>query len=125
LTAYALVNSNQTERLAVEARLAESHDARRAVEEIVQTADLLARELAAEPAPRLSAEQRAVIESEAELMPANVVRVPFGAAPLLDGALRERPASRLVPFTAAAVFNARRIPLRATVRLEQGSAVTT
>jgi anti-sigma factor RsiW len=65
LTAYALGELDDTERVAIEAELAESADARRTVEEILRTAALLEQELQMEPPLALSEDQRKAIETEA------------------------------------------------------------
>ncbi len=61
LTAYALGELEDTERLAVEADLAENSDAQRFVEDVRATARLLTEELHHEPAPALHPEQRYAI----------------------------------------------------------------
>jgi Ca-activated chloride channel family protein len=62
LTAYALGELDDTETAAVEAIVADSHDAQRFVEDIRETARLLRDELHAEPHPSLSEEQKHLIE---------------------------------------------------------------
>jgi Ca-activated chloride channel family protein len=64
LTAYALGELDPADRLEVEALLAESAEARQAVEDIRQTAAQLEHELKTEPCPRLSDVQRERLESE-------------------------------------------------------------
>ncbi len=65
LTAYALGELDEAARSAVEARMAEDPAARQAVEETRRAARILSGELAAEPAPQLTAEQRAAVEARA------------------------------------------------------------
>jgi Ca-activated chloride channel homolog len=66
LTAYALGELPASERAEVEARLAESDDLRRELEEIRSTVAVLRETLAAEPHVELSPEQRAAIEQAAQ-----------------------------------------------------------
>jgi len=61
LTAYALGELDEKERAEIEALLAGSEDARREVEDIRRTSELLTQELAAEPSPGLSDAQRAAL----------------------------------------------------------------
>ncbi|MCX6905953.1 MAG: hypothetical protein NTW03_21235 [Verrucomicrobia bacterium] len=61
LTAYALGELPPSERAAVEAELSQSPECRQAVEEIRETATLLARELAAEPCPELRGTQQEAV----------------------------------------------------------------
>jgi Ca-activated chloride channel family protein len=62
LTAYALGEVEEDDRLAIEAQLAECADSRLAVEEIRVTAKLLTEQLQREPSPGLARAQRDVIE---------------------------------------------------------------
>ena len=64
LTAYALGELDAAETARIEERLASDDEARRAVEEIRRTAEVLTRELAAEPAASLGAAFREVIVNE-------------------------------------------------------------
>ena len=61
LTAYALGELTPSERAAVEAELSQSPECRQAVEEIRETATLLARELATEPCPELRGTQQEAV----------------------------------------------------------------
>ncbi len=62
LTAYALGELNPSERAEIEAMLAESSEARTALEEIRETIGLLSRELTFEPALTLTMTQRQAVE---------------------------------------------------------------
>jgi Ca-activated chloride channel family protein len=75
LTAYALGELSERERAEVEARLAESEDVRRELEEIQATVAVLRETLAGEPHVELSAAQRQAVEQEARR--ARVVRFPI------------------------------------------------
>src|SRR5262245_16302079 len=81
LTAYALGELDEAEREAVEARLEQSPEARRAAQEILQTANLLTQELANEPPVRLTPEQRELIEASSDPVPANAVPPAFWRRP--------------------------------------------
>ncbi|MGB2820395.1 MAG: transcriptional regulator, partial [Phycisphaerae bacterium] len=63
LTAYALDELNEAGRAEVEARIAADSSARQAVEDARRVAGILGDELAAEPAPQLTAAQRAAVET--------------------------------------------------------------
>jgi len=81
LTAYALGELDEPARREVEAALEGDEAARRAVEEIRSVAGMLTEQLAAEPAPGLTAEQRRAVQ----VQPAGPVRrirlwVPLAAA---------------------------------------------
>jgi len=65
LTAYALGELDEATRADVEARMAEDPAAREAVEETRRAAGILREELAAEPALKLTAAQRAAVEANA------------------------------------------------------------
>jgi len=75
LTAYALDELDDAERAEVEKLLEQSPEARAAVEEIRQTAELLTGEFANEPVAALSAEQRRAIEAATEEVAAGVPAV--------------------------------------------------
>ncbi len=64
LTAYALGELDEADRSAVEAILADSPEARQALEEIQATSRLLVDQLGAESIPALSLEQRLTIEDQ-------------------------------------------------------------
>jgi Ca-activated chloride channel family protein len=64
LTAYALGDLDDAERTQVESELADSPEAREAVEDIRRTADLLQQELQAEPAAAMSHDQRCAIDAQ-------------------------------------------------------------
>ncbi|UCE60967.1 MAG: von Willebrand factor type A domain-containing protein [Phycisphaerales bacterium] len=68
LTAYVLGELDEKERADVEAMLAESEEARRAVEEIRRTTGLVEDELQKEPVLALTGEQRKAIEDKAAQM---------------------------------------------------------
>ena len=72
LTAYALGELDAVERAQVEAMLAESAEARAALQSIRETIALLSRELTFEPALMLTNSQRQVVE-QAAVMPKSVV----------------------------------------------------
>ena len=63
LTAYALGELDDQDRAEVEALLAESKDACKALEDIRRVAGMLSQDLQAEPAPQLTDEQRKQIET--------------------------------------------------------------
>ena len=65
LTAYALGELPEAQRAEVEAELARSPQARRAVEEIRRVGEELRKELSSEPAPSLSDGQRLAVAAEA------------------------------------------------------------
>lgn len=64
LTAFALGELSESERLEVERLLEESPEARAALAEIQETIDLVKDELATEPAPALTVAQRQAIEAQ-------------------------------------------------------------
>mgnify|MGYP006272578369 CR=1 FL=1 len=70
LTAYALGELPESERLAVEQWLEESAGAQAALLEIQETINLVKDELAAEPAPALTTSQRQAIEAQLATAPA-------------------------------------------------------
>ncbi|MHC4716574.1 MAG: YfbK domain-containing protein [Planctomycetota bacterium] len=65
MTAYALGEMDQAQRMAFEAELAEDPDARRQVEQIRRLAAELTDQLAAEPAPELTDRQRRAVTAQA------------------------------------------------------------
>ncbi len=65
LTAYALGELDEQQRIEVEAEMNQSEELRRAVDEIRKTAELLTNELAGEPTATLTVDQRQAIESKA------------------------------------------------------------
>ncbi len=65
LTAYALGELSEAERAEVEAQLASDPAAGREVEEIRKVAGILTEELKAEPAPKLTSQQRKAVKAQA------------------------------------------------------------
>jgi len=76
-TAYALGELDEAERQAVEAQLKESEEARRAVEEIRQTAAVVTEELQKETCPELSSQQRSVIAETIEPPSEKIIVFPW------------------------------------------------
>ena len=66
LTAYVLGELDAAEREAIEKQLAECEKSREYVEQLRATTQMLAKELAGEPAPALSVEQRQAVQQEIE-----------------------------------------------------------
>ncbi|QDU59679.1 von Willebrand factor [Planctomycetes bacterium Pan216] len=84
LTAYALGELSETDRAEVEAYLSSDEEARRLVEETKELATMLGKELAQEPTPSLSSEQREEIARQAE-NPASAPTPTPGPTPSRNG----------------------------------------
>ena len=69
LTAYILGELDEGERAEIEAELKNSAELRRTVEELRNTVELVTRELAAEPRPQLTPDERESLTAHAEENP--------------------------------------------------------
>ncbi|MCA1685087.1 MAG: hypothetical protein LC745_03715 [Planctomycetia bacterium] len=100
LTAFALDELDDADRLAVEAQLAGCAESRRYVEEVRETARLLTEQLRQEPAPGLTPEHRQAIEVGLEPAASVALKVSRPWAPVL---LSAAAAGLLLAGTAAMV----------------------